>query len=207
MAAIPPRLKTTRKKLVKRAAGTAHRLCAAPSIRVPGAQRLDRNRVLSLRALLRNRRTVLVRRPSRRRGGLAAGRRADEPQGAAHDRPRARPPPRGHVSADRFSGGIVAVPQELLRVAVSGGNRLRVSLASGAAHFRPKFPPAARARYRLAQPEIHPAGPVSVRGRLDAGRLPFAPFSRAPTAWWTTSRCSTSSAFWASPAASSRPFW
>ena len=102
--------------------------------------------------------------PGRRR--LAADRLPDEPQGAAGDRPDAAPAPRRDVSADRLPRGVVDLSQELLRLAVPGGDGFGVSVAAGAPDFRPQFPPAAPAGIGLRSLKYLLLGSFPVCGGL-----------------------------------------
>ena len=81
--AAPP-VARPRKKLVKRAGpGPLPGAAARLPVGLSGAQRLDRRRVLPVRALLRDRRTIACAGRPPGVEGLAADRLPDEPQGAA----------------------------------------------------------------------------------------------------------------------------
>ena len=135
----------TRKKLLKRAPPDHSPAPAARSpTRLPGAQCLDRHRVLPVRPLLRNRRPFPLRRPPRRRRRVAAYRLPDEPQGPTADRQRARAPPCRHVPAHCFSRAFVDFPQEFLRVVLPRGNGVRILVAPRPPILPPQFPVAAR---------------------------------------------------------------
>ena len=87
----------------------------------------------------------------------------------AGQRTDAAPAPRRDVPADRLSRRLLDLPQELLRLAVSGGDRLGVPLAARTADLRPQFPPAAQAGRRVAQPEVPAARAVPVCRGLHVG--------------------------------------
>ena len=123
--------------------------------------------VLPVCPLLRDRRAQHVGRPSPGRRGLAPDRLDDESEGASGQRTDAAPAPRRDVPADRLSRRLLDLPQELLRLAVSGGNRLGVPVAAGTPDLRPQFPTAAQAGRRVAQPEVPAARSVPVRRGLD----------------------------------------
>ena len=136
---------------------------------------------------------------------------------ATGEMPRAAPG--RHVPADRLPGHVLDLPQELLRLAVPGGDGLGVPVAPGTPDLRPQLPPSARARRRAAQPEVPAAGAVPVCRRLhvrprhprvsgralrhrgrrqDAQLLPLSGARRAASWWrcWRSARssCRTSGA-------------
>src|ERR1051326_5408173 len=104
------------KTTAARRAGSLAILAPRLSTGVSGSPCVGWRGVLPFRAVLRNRWTVAVGGQAPRGGGMAADRLPHEFEGAARDRPGAAPASRGNVPADRFSGDVVAVPQELLRL-------------------------------------------------------------------------------------------
>src|ERR1019366_6070430 len=143
------------------------------------AERVDWHRILPVCALLRDGWALCMGYAAAGSGGLAADRLADESEGAPRQWTDAAPAPRRYVPADRLSGGLLDLPQEFLRLAVSRGDGFGVSVAAGTPDVRTQLPPAAQAGRGAAQPQVSAARIVLVRRGLDVGggdsRLPGRP--------------------------------
>src|ERR1019366_7561496 len=126
------------------------------------AERVDWHRILPVCALLRDGWALCMGRAPVGGRGLAADRLADESEGASGQRADAAPAPCRDVDVDRLSGGLLDLPQELLRLAVSRGDGFGVSVAAGTPDVRTQLPPAAQAGRGAAQPQVSAARIVPV---------------------------------------------
>ena len=94
--------------------------------------------------------------------------------------------PGRNTSADRVSSGVADLSQELLRLALSRRDGIRISVAIGSAALQAQFPAPSRGGHSPPGHQVRPVGPVRLRRRNHVCGGDPAIFSIALTAWWTT---------------------